>query len=209
LSFQLAHGGFRTRAGKAHARSDASPVVPPTVGLSVRQTDPPLRPEPPSTLVACACAVEAQKVDLRLRMSEIGSVLVRLRAATDFAVDSALSNANERSVRVNAWQVADDSPDLRQILRERRGEMVGFARMVLQEAVDGGELPGWIDVDSLASAFLSLIDGFLVRALEMGELSVEEARRDAYSLLELLVAAPDDRPASVDALRSEREPSLA
>ena len=153
--------------------------------------------------------MEAQKVDLRLRMSEIGSVLVRLRAATDFAVDSALSNANERSVRVNAWQVADDSPDLRQILRERRGEMVGFARLVLQEAVDGGELPGWIDVDSIASAFLSLIDGFLVRALEMGELSVEEARRDAYSLLELLVAAPHDRPARVDALRSEREPSLA
>lgn len=195
------------RAGKAHARSDASPVVPPAVGSSVRQTDPTLRPEPPSTLVACA--MEAQKVDLRLRMSEIGSVLDRLRAGTDFAVDSALSNANERSVRVNAWQVADDSPDLRQILRERRGEMVGFARMVLQEAVDGGELPGWIDVDSIASAFLSLIDGFLVRALEMGELSVEEARRDAYSLLELLVAAPHDRPASVDALRSEREPSLA
>ena len=183
--------------------------MPPAVGSSVRQTGPPLQPEPPSTLVACACAVEAQKVDLRLRMSEIGSVLVRLRAATDFAVDSALSNANERSVRINAWQVADDSPDLRQILRERRGEMVGFARMVLQEAVDGGELPGWIDVDSIALAFLSLIDGFLVRALEMGELSVEEARRDAYSLLELLVAAPDDRPASVDALRSEREPSLA
>jgi hypothetical protein len=49
--------------------------------------------------------------------------------------------------------------------------MVGFARLVLQEAVDAGELPGWIDVDSIASAFLSLIDGFVVRALEMGDLS--------------------------------------
>jgi hypothetical protein len=145
--------------------------------------------------------MEAQKTDLRLRMSEIGSVLDRLRAATDFAIESALSNPSERSVRVNAWQVADDSPDLRQILRERRGEMVGFARMILQEAVAGGELPNWIDVDSIASAFLSLIDGFVVRALEMGEVSLDEARRDVYSLLELLVAAPHDRPASVDALR--------
>jgi AcrR family transcriptional regulator len=160
-------------------------------------------------LVACACAMEAQKTDLRLRMSEIGSVLDRLRAATDFAIESVLSNANERSVRVNAWQVADDSPDLRQILRERRGEMVGFARMILQEAVAGGELPGWIDVDSIASAFLSLIDGFVVRALEMGEVSVDEARRDVYSLLELLVAAPHDRPASVDALRVGRQATPA
>lgn len=160
-------------------------------------------------LVACACAMEAQKVDLRLRMSEIGSIQDRLRAATDFAIDSVLSNANKRSVRVNAWQVAEDSADLRQILRERRDQMVGFTRMVLREAVEGSELPGWIDIDSIASAFLTLIDGFAVRALEMGELSVDEARRDVYSLLELLVAAPHDRPATVDALRSMREPSLA
>ena len=105
-------------------------------------------------LVACACAMEAQKVDLRLRMSEIGSVLDRLRAATDFAIDSVLANANKRSVRVNAWQVAEDSADLRQILRERREEMVGFARMVLQEAVAGSELPGV--VKSLVNAAWSL-----------------------------------------------------
>ena len=70
-------------------------------------------------------------------------------------------------------------------------------------------MPGWIDIDSIASAFLTLIDGFAVRALEIGELSVDEARRDVYSLLELLVAAPHDRPATVDALRATREPSLA
>ena len=41
-------------------------------------------------LVACACEVEPQKADLRLRLAELGSVTDRLRTAIDFAVDSAV-----------------------------------------------------------------------------------------------------------------------
>jgi len=160
-------------------------------------------------LVACACAVEAQKSDLRLRMAELGSVVDRLRAAIDFAVDSTVSDDNERSVRVHAWTAAENSPDLRQILRDRRTEMVAFARLILQEAVVRGELPGWIDADSIASAWVTLIDGFVIRAAEDGGISADQARKEAYSLLELLVAAPHERPASVDALRSGRESRLA
>ena len=98
-------------------------------------------------LVACACEVDRQKADLRLRMAELGPVTDRLRAAIDFAVDSAVSGVNERSVRAHAWMVAEESPDLRQILRDRRTEMVAFSRFVLQEALVRGELPGWIDAE--------------------------------------------------------------
>jgi hypothetical protein len=80
--------------------------------------------------------------------------------------------------------------------------MVAFSRFVLQEAVVRGELPSWIDADGIASAFVTLIDGFVVRALEAGSLTVEEARREAYSLLELLVGAPPTIPSAVTELRA-------
>jgi AcrR family transcriptional regulator len=154
-------------------------------------------------LVACSCEVEAQKADLRLRLAELGSVTDRLRTAIDFAVDSAVFGVNERSVRAHAWMVAEESPDLRQILRDRRTEMVAFSRLVLQEALVRGELPGWIDADAIASAFVTLIDGFMIRAIEAGNLSVEDARDEAYSLLELLLAAPPAMPAAVEGLRRQ------
>ena len=153
-------------------------------------------------LVACACEVDRQKSDLRLRMAELGPVTDRLRTAIDFAVDSAIFGTNEHSVRAHAWMVAEESPDLRQLLRDRRTEMVAFSRLVLQEALVRGELPAWIDADAIASAFVTLIDGFVVRVLEAGALSVEEARREAYALLELLVGAPAAIPAAVEGLRT-------
>jgi TetR/AcrR family transcriptional regulator, transcriptional repressor of aconitase len=153
-------------------------------------------------LVACACEVDQQKSDLRLRLAELGSVTDRLRTAVDFAVDSALAGGFERSVRAHAWVVAEESAELRQILRDRRTEMVAFSRFVLQEAVVRGELPGWIDADSIASAFVTLIDGFVVQALEMGTLSAEDARREAYGLLELVVGAPKELPVAVEGLRA-------
>jgi hypothetical protein len=55
----------------------------------------------------------------------------------------------------------------------------------------------------IASAFVTLMDGFLVRALEAGSLSVEEVRKEAYSLLELLLAAPSEVPSAVEGLRAQ------
>ena len=153
-------------------------------------------------LAACSCAVEAQKLDLRLRLADVGSVADRLRAAIDFAVEMAVVAASDRSVTVHTWTAAESSPVLRQMLRDRRIEMAAFARLILQEAVARGELPSWIDVDVMASAWVTLFDGFVMRAAEDGGMSVEQARKEAHSLLELLIAAPHDRPAAVDALRS-------
>src|SRR5664280_3759532 len=73
-------------------------------------------------LVACACEVDRQKADLRLRMAELGPVADRLRAAIDWAVNSTVEGNTERSVRARAWMVADESPDVRQLLRDRHTE---------------------------------------------------------------------------------------
>jgi AcrR family transcriptional regulator len=152
-------------------------------------------------LVACACEMETEKADLRLRLADLGSVSDRLRAAVDFAVDSVVSGVNERSIRLHAWMAAEDWPDLSRILHDQRTEMVAFAKLVLQEALVRGELPAWIDADAIASAFVTMIDGFVVRGAE-GGITIEEARREAYSMLELLLAAAPERPASVDRLRA-------
>ena len=101
-------------------------------------------------LVACTCEVDAQKAELRLRMAELGSVTDRLRAAVDFAIDSAVTDGLELGVRMHSWTMAKESPELRQVLWDRRTEMVAFSRLVLAEALVRGELPGWIDADGIA-----------------------------------------------------------
>jgi AcrR family transcriptional regulator len=152
-------------------------------------------------LIACACEIDAQKADLRLRMAELGSLTDRLRAAVDFAVDSTVMGVNDHSIRGHVWMVAEGSPDLRQILRDRRTEMVAFAKLILQEALIRGELPAWVDADSIASAFITLMDGFVIVAAESGGITRDQAKREAYALMELLIAAPMELPARVAELR--------
>jgi AcrR family transcriptional regulator len=153
-------------------------------------------------LVACTCEVDAQKAELRLRMAELGSVTDRLRAAVDFAIETAVTDGLELGVRTHSWTIANESPELRQVLRDRRTEMVAFSRLVLAEALVRGELPNWIDADGIAAAFVTLIDGFAVRAIETGSLPPEDARREAYALLELLVGAAAETPDAVARLRA-------
>jgi AcrR family transcriptional regulator len=171
-------------------------------GLSVGAVYSYFRSKEELFVVACACEMEEQKAQLRLRMAELGPLPDRLRAAVDFAVASAMEDGYERSFRAHSWTHAAESPELRQILRDRHTEMVAFSRLVLQEALVRGELPAWIDADRIASAFVTLIDGFVVRTVEAADLSTEEARREAYSLLELLLAAPSAAPEAVARLRA-------
>jgi len=53
-------------------------------------------------VVACACEMEEQKAQLRLRMAELGPLPDRLRAAVDFAVASAMEDGYERSFRAHS-----------------------------------------------------------------------------------------------------------
>ena len=73
-------------------------------------------------LAACACQVDHEKADLQRRMAELGSVSDRLRAVVDFAVEISVMGAGD-NIRAHAWMAAEDSPEMRQILRDRRTEM--------------------------------------------------------------------------------------
>ncbi len=171
-------------------------------GLSVGAVYSHFRSKEELFVVACQCQMEEEKALLRLRMAELSPLTDRLRSAVDFAVASVMDDTNERGFRAHAWTHAGTTPELRQILRDRRTEMVAFSRLVLQEALVRGELPNWIDADRIASAFITLMDGFMVRAIEGADLTAEAARREAYSLLELLLAAPAEPPDAVRKLRA-------
>ena len=152
-------------------------------------------------LEACACEAERETDRLRLRLSDMGSLSDRLKAAVDWGVDMALAELSTKGAMIHAWARADTTPELRQLLKDRREESVMFARRLLGEAAADGELPSWIDLDALASAFITLTNGFVMLA-NSGTISPADARREAYAILELLVAAPAEEPESVRAIRS-------
>jgi AcrR family transcriptional regulator len=154
-------------------------------------------------VVACACEADREATELRLRLAELGSVSDRLTTAVDWAVDAALQGMGAKGALAQAWSQAAVSPEVREILRAHRDGMVEFSRCVLQDAIARGELPDWIDIDGIAAAFVTLIEGFVVVADESGPISPEEARRGGHSLLELLLAAPPKAPAAVERLRAE------
>jgi TetR/AcrR family transcriptional regulator, transcriptional repressor of aconitase len=153
-------------------------------------------------LEACTCEMAAEKADLTDRLAELENVSDRLRAAIDYAIDSAVFRTEEGQMRIHAWIMAEGSTDLRSMLSERHEQMVKFAQVVLQVSVDRGELPAWIDLDGLAAAFITLIDGFAVRTAEGSSVTRDQVRREAYALVDLLLAAPMERPAGVDRLRA-------
>jgi len=154
-------------------------------------------------LTACACEAERETELLQLRLSELGTLTDRLRVAVDWAVDVAIGEMTAKGAMIHAWSRGDTVPELHAMLHKQREDSLSFARRLLGDAVAAGELPVWIDVDSVAAAFMTLTSGFLVLA-NSGTISEEEARREAYSILELLLAAPAGQaPQAVERLRSQ------
>jgi AcrR family transcriptional regulator len=154
--------------------------------------------------VACACEAERETNELRLRLEELGSGRDRLRAAVDWSVSAIVAGVGPKSALAHAWMQADSSPELRPLLDERRQAMIEFARRLLDDAVADGSLPAWVDTQGVAGAFITMLDG--LQAMSVGPVSVspDEARRQAYALLDLLLAAPPQEPTPVAQLRAAR-----
>lgn len=155
-------------------------------------------------LVACACEAERETDRLRLQLGQLGSLPDRLKAAVDWGVDQALADLSAKGALIHAWSRADSAPELQEMLRRQREESVAFATRLLKEAIHEGELPSWVDADAIAAAFMSMTNGFVMLA-NSGAITREEARREAYGFLELLIAAPAELPEGVARLRSTAE----
>jgi AcrR family transcriptional regulator len=186
-----------------YARASIQDVVRES-GLSVGAVYTYFRGKEDLFVAACACEADREAAALRLRMTELGSPSGRIRMAVDWAIEASVQGMGSRGPLARAWAEAAASPAVREILDEHRAGMVEFSRWVVRDAVASGELPDWVDVDSLGAAFITLVNGFLVLAAEWGRMSPQEARLEAYSLLELLLAAPATMPAAVEKLRAEK-----
>jgi AcrR family transcriptional regulator len=78
------------------------------------------------------------------------------------------------------------------VLRRRRRNIVTSTALLLQEGVVRGELPAWLDVESIAHAIAALLDGITLEATEDGAAyRREDAERRALAMLEALFAARD------------------
>ena len=88
-----------------------------------------------------------------------------------------------------AWAEVEADPAIREMVRRRRRDVVTSTALLLQEGVVRGELPAWLDVDSVAHGFAAMLDGITIEAIEDGPAyRREDAERRALAMLELLFA---------------------
>jgi AcrR family transcriptional regulator len=96
---------------------------------------------------------------------------------------------------LQAWAEADREPGVREMLAARRERLVGAGRLLIAQGIASGELPAWLDVDSVTRGFLGLLDGLLLQRIEAGDASrPADLERRALAILELLLAAGAARP---------------
>jgi AcrR family transcriptional regulator len=126
----------------------------------------------------------------------------RIQIAIDYFVDAGVDPAHDGiraaggGILVHAWANAANSAPIRDQLLERRRQLEGLARFVIDEAVARGELPGETDVPGLAGAIGSLLDGLIVQRAEMGDrFGREEAQRQAYAVVDAILGPDEGDPA--------------
>jgi AcrR family transcriptional regulator len=93
---------------------------------------------------------------------------------------------------VELWLRASRNPDLRPTASRLYGRMHEWFREAIEAGIESGEFRR-TDADRLADRALALLDGFGIRAL-IGDLSIERARVDAWSLLAAELGLDRDPP---------------
>jgi AcrR family transcriptional regulator len=151
-------------------------------------------------LAGCDLITDQELGELRERLSSISRYRDRIGAAVGFFFDNL---EVERAARgtpyliIQAWAEADTDPAIREMLLRRRRETVTACVLLLQEGVVRGELPAWLDVESVAHGIAALLDGMLLAASEDGPAyRREDAQRRTLAVIEAVLAsaAATDRP---------------
>ncbi len=145
-------------------------------------------------LQAFAALVRDEEQALAKALAAEPDALAKARLAIDFFVDSAVAPVagGMRGVGggflVHAWGHADESPQIRQQLLDRREQFTRLVVSIVEEAVALGQLPRTTDAIGLAGAITSMLDGLLVQRAEAGSaFGREEARRQADALVAALL----------------------
>jgi len=141
----------------------------------------------------CDTTVEETMATLAARLPAGATIADRLAIAIGFfldSIDAFTSIGGGTSFLIHAWAEADQEPPVREILVRRREQIVTVGRILLQEGIARGELPAWLDVDGLATAYSAMLDGLTLVGIEEGAgYRRADAERRAAAVLELLLAA--------------------
>jgi AcrR family transcriptional regulator len=160
----------------------------------------------------CDMTIEETLGSLAMRLPAGSSVAEKLAIAVGLfldTVDAFTSIGGGASFLIHAWAEADQEPAVREMLVRRREQIVTVGRILLQEGIARGELPAWIDVDALATAYTAMLDGLTLVGLEEGQgYRRADAERRATSVLQLLLAAAAaPRPAPITLVAEPFVPS--
>jgi AcrR family transcriptional regulator len=143
-------------------------------------------------LAGCDLITDQELGELRERLSTVTDYRERIAVALGYFFDQFEETRAGRSSNVlmtQAWAEADADPAIREMLRRRRRDIVTSSALLLQEGVVRGELPAWLDVESIAHAIAALLDGITLEAIEDGPAyRREDAERRALALLETIFA---------------------
>jgi AcrR family transcriptional regulator len=144
-------------------------------------------------LAGCDLITDQELGELRERLASVTDYRERIATALGFFFDQFEEQRAGRGTSVLmtlAWAEVDTDPAIREMVRRRRRDVVGPTALLLQEGVVRGELPSWLDVDSVAHAIAALLDGLTIEAIEEGPAyRREDAERRALAMLDLLFAA--------------------
>jgi len=149
-------------------------------------------------LAGCDLITDQELGELRERLAAVTDFRERVATALGFFFDQfeeQRSGTGTSVLMTLAWAEVDADPAIREMVRRRRREIVGPTALLLQEGVVRGELPPWLDVESVAHAFAALLDGLTIEAIEDGPAyRREDAEKRALAILKLLFAVRDAAP---------------
>lgn len=149
-------------------------------------------------LAGCDLITDQELGELRERLAAVSDYRARVTTALGYFFDQFEEQRAGRGSSVlmtQAWAEVDADPAIREMVRRRRRDVVTSTALLIQEGVVRGELPAWLDVESLGHAFAALLDGITLEAIEDGNAyRREDAERRALAMLELLFAARTARP---------------
>jgi AcrR family transcriptional regulator len=144
-------------------------------------------------LAGCDLITDQELGELRERLASVTDYRQRVATALGYFFDQFEEQRAGRGSSVlmtQAWAEVDADPAIREMVRRRRRDVVTSTALLLQEGVVRGELPAWLDVESIAHAVAALLDGITLEAIEDGAaFRRDDAERRALAMLELLFAA--------------------
>ena len=97
-----------------------------------------------------------------------GSIQERMDRAIDGWWGYTIEAPGVPAFLAEVWAAASRKPLIREMVTRRRERAVTLAAILLQEAVDSGDLPASTNVDEVARALTALLDGLVIEHIESG-----------------------------------------